>query len=486
MTRSATWGIGWLALVAAMACAPPSPPPPARLSIDTVLIRNVTRVLAHDSLRGREAGTLEAASAAQYIAATCRALGLTPVAGRYLHPLPLANARLDGSTLTLSARSVQRRLLPPADYLPTGMTGGTLRSFAGRAAWLGSGADIIAMDSMELGGHVAVVTDPLLAPDAADRLIAAGAEGYVSVLTSEDQRAYIEDLRGSAPLFLRDSVRSSFHPALPGVALFQRGTRELVLLATTRDFDRAPVDLGVDIAVETTVVPDTTVRHHNVLCAREGRAERARDTAIVLTAHYDHLGTSNVASDGDSIFNGFSDNAAGVAMLLAVGAALPTPRHTVILAFFSAEEKGLLGSDYLVARSPWPLTRMLAVINLDAGAPPAPHWNWRLAGGDSSPLGDLARDVASRQGWTATTSAARANSDYYPFWREGVPSIFIVPGTGPYEGLTADSSDALRARWDRYHHLEDEWAADFPFAGLGRYAEYALRVAAELDRRGLP
>jgi Zn-dependent M28 family amino/carboxypeptidase len=124
---------------------------------------------------------------------------------------------------------------------------------------------------------------------------------------------------------------------------------------------------------------------------------------------------------------------------------------------------------------------MRALINLDAGAPPAPPWTWRLAGGEDNPLGDLARDVASAQGWSATVSAATANSDYFPFARMGVPAVFIVPGPAPYQGLSADSSQALRRRWDHYHLPADRYDDAFPFRGLQRYAEYALSIAEAVD-----
>jgi Zn-dependent M28 family amino/carboxypeptidase len=94
--------------------------------------------------------------------------------------------------------------------------------------------------------------------------------------------------------------------------------------------------------------------------------------------------------------------------------------------------------------------------------------------------------VALAHGWSATVSAATANTDYFPFTRHGVPAVFIVPGAAPYEGLSADSSQALRHRWDRYHQPSDEYHEGFPFAGLQRYAEYAYLVARAADLRELP
>jgi Zn-dependent M28 family amino/carboxypeptidase len=229
------------------------------------------------------------------------------------------------------------------------------------------------------------------------------------------------------------------------------------------------------------------VSAHNVGCVLPGRDATLADTAIVFTAHYDHLGVTAPDATGDSIYNGFSDNAAGVAMLLAIADAAVRDGglgHSLLFLFLAGEEQGLLGSDFYVTRPAWPLDRVAGVINLDAGAPPARPWNWRIAGGDDSALGTLAVDVAMAMGGAATTSPPRPNSDYYPFWRLGVPAIFIVPGNAPYEGLSSDSSEALRERWDRYHQRSDEWAPDFPLEGLARYADYARRVGWALDHLG--
>ena len=147
----------------------------------------------------------------------------------------------------------------------------------------------------------------------------------------------------------------------------------------------------------------------------------------------------------------------------------------------TGEERGLLGSDHYVADPLWPLDRTLAVVNLDAGAPPAMPVSWRLAGVDSSGLGAAAIRVARDRGWEVATSPPRANSDYFPFHRAGIPAVFVIPGPAPYEGLTADSSAALRSRWDRYHQASDHWYPRFPFEGLRRYAEFALLILGEVD-----
>ena len=171
-------------------------------------------------------------------------------------------------------------------------------------------------------------------------------------------------------------------------------------------------------------------------------------------------------------------------MLLAIAEAMrdAPPARSVAFLFFTGEERGLLGSAYMAAAPPLPLDDIAALINLDAGAPPAPPLNWRIAGGTVSPLGELAADVADQNGWTAVLSDASPNSDYWPFLQRNVPSIFIIPGD-QWENVTPAQRDALRTRWDRYHQAGDHWHTEFPFSGLSRYAEYALLIGVAAGSR---
>ena len=204
-----------------------------------------------------------------------------------------------------------------------------------------------------------------------------------------------------------------------------------------------------------------------------------------MSAHYDHLGIGSPVN-GDSIYNGFSDNAAGVGMLLSIAAALSEgdPLHNdVAFLFFSAEERGLLGSYHMAANPPWGEKELVGLINLDAGAPPAPPIAWEVVGGEQNEVGAAAVRVAERNGWSVRSSRIRPNSDYYPFSLRGIPTTFLIPGARPYEAMSIEQSDSLFNRWDAYHQPSDEWHEDFPFVGVKRYAEFALDVLREIDRR---
>lgn len=472
-------GMSALAIVAAVACAPRPSGPPAPLAglIDTLALRAHTSFLADDLLLGRGTGSPGAEVAALYIESQCRALGLQPPAGSYRQDVPLDEIvpRPSETRLTVAGRSF--RLFD--DFLVTGGTPGALRGFRGAITIVGTAEDVRrdADRLPPLDGRVAVLAGVARA-DVAALLARRGVTGIIQVVGDAENYALYAASRGRTLMILRDTAAtSSFYPAVPAVLV---GPAVL------------PALRGSDVTAELEVGFDRRpLRAWNVACLLPGTSAARRDTVVAFTAHYDHLGVSVPDARGDSIYNGFSDNAAGVAMLLAIAEALQrTPDHGLqtgtLFLFFTGEERGLLGSDYFVAHPVVPLDRIRAVVNLDAGAPPAPPWTWRIAGGEDSPLGTLATDVAATRGWSVTLSPATANSDYFPFVRVGVPAMFIIPGSAPYQGLSADSSQALRKRWDRYHQAADAYYEDFPFSGIRRYAEFALMIGEALGGRRRP
>jgi hypothetical protein len=458
-------------------------------AVDTLTLKAHTHFLAHDLLRGRATGTQGARLAAVYIEAQCRALGLHPVQGAYTQQVPLERALiLRGTRLEATAPGGSLEFAYPQDFTPNVGTRATLGDFAGPTVFVGDSRRVTEGGLAEVGitGHVAVTLGPFLGA-AVDTLARRGAAGMIHLVGDAQSYQLYARSRGASRLYHAEAdVRSSFMPELPSIIAGPRIAR-LLMAGATRGRDQEippqPLPWAVTVFLE---LERSTAETANVACMLPGSHAGAADTAIAFTAHYDHLGIGEPDADGDSLYNGFSDNAAGVAMLLAIAQTLAREdaeplRYSTLFLFPGAEERGLLGSDYYAARPLWPLEQTAAVINLDAGAPPAPPVSWRLAGVDSTGLGGVAIRVAEEHGWQITTSPARPNSDYYPFAREGVPALFIIPGPAPYEGLSSDSSKVLRHRWDAYHQPGDEWAEDFPFSGLARYAGFALEIARAID-----
>ncbi len=458
-------------------------------AIDSFALRGHTYFLSHDLLAGRGTGSRGADVAALYLATQAERLGLAGAApdGGFFQDVPIVEATITRQGLDIlypdsTGAYTRVNRVRPALFLYNVGTARTLVGFSGELAYVGTAADVLARAGRlpPLAGRVALLRGVFGAEAAAaDTLRSRGVVGVVHLVGNEELFTLYVRSRGPSRLFLAEEARatSSFIPELPSVIVHPRLEAELLAGRDAGDGDSAFVVPGRRIQVSvTTALRRLSAR--NVAASLPGSDPALRHEYVVYTAHYDHLGILPPGELGDSVYNGFSDNAAGCAMLLAIARVLAArpPGRSVLFLWFTGEEHGLLGSDHFVANPLVPPAQMAGLINLDAGAPPAPAVSWRVAGGTQSTLGALAVEVARRAGWEATLSPGTPNTDYFPFLRVGVPAVFLVPGPGAYEGLTSDSSNALRRRWDRYHHPADHWAPDFPFAGLVRYADFALRL----------
>jgi hypothetical protein len=459
--------------------------------IDTMEIRASTYFLSSDLLLGRGTGTPGERVAALYLSSELQRLGLQPLGpdGSYLLPVPLKAARIDddGTRLVVRRGADSTAFVSGRDFVVNTGGAGAFHDFGGEAVLVGAaeGAARALAGAGSLRGKVLVALGPLqgdartLIPD----WIRRGAAGVVVLIPdpgtlalyirSRGDTRYYADAAMDDPVWQPDLPVLLAGPAAARALLADAAVPDSVLrgkaLATALPLGRS---LAASIRVALRDVPTA-----NVAGLLPGRDPTLRDEVVVYTAHYDHLGISTPDARGDSIYNGFSDNAAGDGMLLAIAEAMvrDRPARSVLFLFPTGEERGLLGSTYYAAHPAVPLARTIAVINLDAGAPPAPPTEWRFAAGASSTLGETASRITRSHGWKVVLGGASPNSDYWPFLQRGVPSIFIVPG-GEWEGVGPEEKTRLLARWEHYHEPADEWAPDFPFAGLRRYAELGLEL----------
>lgn len=479
----------------------------AGATIDSMTLRRVAAVLAADSLMGRKTGTPGGVMAARFIAETCRQLGLAPVSGtNYFQTVPLREATIDPgeTTIRVVGPGVDTTFIHFEEFIPDVGTEATLRDFTGELVYVGRAPDILfrRSDLPPLEGKVALMRGEFgAAVAAADTLAARGAVGVIQVVDDARRYRLFRQTRGATRLALDGPVASSFIPPLPAVLAGPRMTVTLYEgltgvthgswndaylngLAAGLPSPRTLEGWRVEVRIR------SSARHlaaDNVACLLPG--DEAADSAIVLTAHHDHLGVGVPDAAGDSIYNGFSDNATGVAMALAVGESFARERaagrglrHALLLLFPTGEEQGLLGADWFVAHPLWPLARLRAVVNLDANAPPGRPLAWRIAGLEDDPLVQLVADEAARQGWASAIAPPAPGSDYFPFVRHGVPAVFFVPSDGPYEGMSVTLSDSLRsAMWIRYHQPGDRYDPAFPFEGLVRYARFTRDVVRRID-----
>jgi aminopeptidase YwaD len=171
---------------------------------------------------------------------------------------------------------------------------------------------------------------------------------------------------------------------------------------------------------------------------------------VMVGAHYDHLTSCSVADAGDTICNGATDNAAGVAAVLEVARMLAepenTPKRSVILAFWDSEEDGLLGSTYYVNNPVVPIENTVAYINFDImGAnllPSLRQVSFAVGAetGGTAFVSAVEDSIATQSLNTRLISAVfgQSRSDYATFISAGVPTVFFTDSTGPCYHTTGD------------------------------------------------
>ena len=174
-----------------------------------------------------------------------------------------------------------------------------------------------------------------------------------------------------------------------------------------------------------------TIDSQNVVAKLEGSDPQLKNEYVVYTAHWDHLGVGP-AVNGDRIYNGAKDNAVGTAGLLEIARAftkLPAPpKRSILFLAVTAEEQGLLGSQYYSVKPIYPLAKTAAIINMDALNVHGRTKDLTLVGFGASDLDDYVRDAAGEQGRVIRPDPEPEKgfyyrSDHFNFAKQGVPAL---------------------------------------------------------------
>lgn len=196
---------------------------------------------------------------------------------------------------------------------------------------------------------------------------------------------------------------------------------------------------------------------HNIGAFIKGKV---KDSFLVFTAHYDHLG-----KQGDALFPGASDNASGVSMLLYLAEWFTKhkPRYNVVFIFFSGEEAGLIGSSIYVRSPEFPLEKIAQLVNIDIMG--NAEQGITMVNGESQRACydamvqinnnlKLIPDVGIR--------SQAANSDHYPFSESGVPAVFIYSkgGQGYYHDVLDTHQNVMLTNFEAVAKLLTTWAEE--------------------------
>ncbi len=241
--------------------------------------------------------------------------------------------------------------------------------------------------------------------------------------------------------------------------------------AASRDFKPVPLGVRASMTIKNTL---RTVDSRNVLARIDGRDPKLKNEYVVYSAHWDHLGVGP-AVNGDTIYNGAVDNAVGVAGLLEIARSftkLPTaPKRSIVFLSVTAEEQGLLGSEYYAVTPIYPLAQTAANINMDGINVHGRTRDITLIGLGASELDDYARDAAGEQGRIIRPDPEPEKglyyrSDHFNFAKQGVPALDPDPGVD-YLGKPAEFSEKVRHDYNErdYHQPSDIVRPDWDLTG---------------------
>ena len=253
---------------------------------------------------------------------------------------------------------------------------------------------------------------------------------------------------------------------------------ELRTAADNRDFEPVPLGITTSIAFDVSVNRVSTA---NVLGLMRGSDPELADEVVIYTAHHDHLGIGTPNEEGDVIYNGAMDNAAGVAQVMAIAEALlsmpEAPRRSVLFALVGAEEQGLLGSKYYAEDPTFPAGKIAANINYDGGNIWGNTHDVTFIGLGKSSIDSIVEGIAAEQGRVVKPDQFPDRgyfyrSDQFSFAKIGVPALYLDNGTDFVDRPADWGRERVNQYTDvNYHQPSDEYDPNWNLEGMIRDAE---------------
>ena len=503
---------------------------PAR--IDENAVRAHIKFLADDLLEGRGPGTRGGDLAAKYIATQLEALGLKGAGaqGSFYQPVSLVGVKADPQTqLTVEAkeRKDARAAFKFADDF-VAFTGAQTDevSISSDMVFVGYGIDAPEQHWNDYKGEaqdyrdkilVILVNDPPATADEPnlfggraltyygrwtykyEEAARRGAAGVILLHTDESAGYPWSVVRTSNGSWRFDIARGADDksPFLKVRAwmtnaaarrMMQVAGQDLDALrkqAASRDFKPVNLHLQGTINLKSEL---KRVEAPNVAGILQGRDPKLRDEYVVYSAHWDHFGIGEPNSKGDRIYNGARDNASGVACVLGIAEAMSKlpeserPRRSILFLLTTAEEQGLLGSEWYARHPLVPLAKTAANVNLDSMNILGLTRDFVPLGAERSSLKMVAEEVGREMGLQVGTDprpeqGSFYRSDHFPFARVGVPSISLSAGKD-FVGHPADWGEKQFEAYNtaNYHQPSDEYSDAWNFEGMMQETEIALRL----------
>ncbi|MDB6082126.1 MAG: peptidase [Gammaproteobacteria bacterium] len=532
LLRQAVLGFGLAAVWAGSASAGPDPAASLGLpadvtaamqSIDAERIRTHVKFLADDLLEGRGTGTRGGDIAANYIAAQFALDGLRPAGdnGSYLQKVDFIGVltQPDSSLSLRPSRGTAFDLKLGEDYVVSNQTHTASVDIDAPIVFVGYG--IVAPEyrwddfkGVDVRGKVVlvIVNEP---PSQDPKFFNAEAMTYYGRWTYKFEEAARKGAVGALIIHRTDLasypwqvVRSSWtneevyladdrDPKLQAASWIQLDVArhlfeasglkldEMIQSAGTRKFKARELPVRLDAHIVSKV---RQFESYNVLGLLPGTDGGQQTQAVVYSAHYDHLGM-DPAMRGHNIYNGAVDNGTGCGILLELAHAFSTsvakPPHPVLFASVTAEEKGLLGSEYLGKHLPIPPSRVTLGLNFDAVPPIGMPEAVNVTGAERTTFFPVVEKTSQAFGFEIQPDPEPGaghyyRSDHFSLARAGVPA-FSVNTASKFAGHPPEWGKMQRDEYTakHYHQPSDEYRADMDFSSNAALAKYGFALGWE-------
>jgi Zn-dependent M28 family amino/carboxypeptidase len=489
--------------------------------IDSDKIREAVKYLSSDELEGRGTGQKGGDVAADYIAAQFKSFGLKPAGdnGTYFQNVPMVGVKTMPSTSfsLVPAKGSPIELKSLDDYVTSNETQTATADFDAPIVFVGYGINAPEEQwddykGYDLKGKVALlfVSEPVSDDPKFFKGKALTYNGRWTYKFEETARhgaiATLVIHRTDLASYPWEVVRNSWGgersylkldatPKLEGASWLQFDVaKKLVGLAgldldklykeaQSRDFKpiELPVKLKAHIVSE--IRPFTS---RNVVAKVEGSDPGRKSEAILYTAHYDHFGIDRTRSKGDDIYHGAVDNATGCGILLELArvwaGTKPAPPRSILLAAVTAEEQGLLGSEYFGKHPPIPAAKISLDLNYDALAPIADPEEVEVSGAERNTFYPTVQKIADEYGLVIKPDALPGaghyyRSDHFSLSRVGIPSFSISEGM-KFKGhdLAWGEQQAKDYVTNDYHKPSDVFHPGWDFQGLAKMASFGYEL----------
>ena len=502
------------------ACAEPAPD--AEALLDTISQENIyahVEYLANDSLEGRMTGEAGYDKAAKYVAERFSEYGLEPGGDDgWYQQVPLQTYLVDTDSIQFIVHGDDgdQPLTYREDFTMGGDKVRAETSVTGELVYVGRGVhapdhgysdyegiDVDGKIAVGFSGAPDVIEGDQRAYHASSRLktkhaVERGAVGFVSLRSRRSEETFPWERAarsaGTRPGMAwvgADGSAANYWPQIIASAYMNEDTSaELfadapITFEQMRDAMEANEVASTPLGITVTLARNTNherIESPNVIGIVRGTDPKLANEYVVYTGHLDHTGIG-AEVDGDKIYNGMYDNAMGIALMLEAARVIAQapPKRSVMFIALTAEERGLLGSDYFVHYPTVPGESLVANVNIDMPLFIYPLADVVAFGAQHSSLFDVVERSANAESFELSPDPIPEEniflrSDQYSFVRAGIPAVYLSPGftsTDPDVNGAAIFQEHLK---EHYHRPSDDLSLPIDWDSAIRFARANARI----------